>query len=1016
MADFWITDYGATTAKADNQSSIDAAIAAAVAAGGAPDHRVRVPLGMFKHSNVIFAKVSIIGINSNPERGAVSGFDGTADRRAVQIDGRNTGTKQIVVEHLYLTGTPTSRQPATIEKSAVLVRDNAANWIIRNCYVEGKNQDPEADDTTPNMAGFFIYGAYNGLITRNTLRFTTADAIHVTRGSASHDIVIEYNRIEFPGDDSTAFVTYNVLNRVYNCVSRYNTSFRSRNGRCFTSIGSTDCQIGYNYAENTSATVPKNNGGKAGVMIAAEDAYDTPGSLRLIVYRNTLVQTGGTGTGHGAIHMYTSGFTVSTKPDWVHTNVRIEDNQIVEPRRSGMVVNGTDGGTDTKILNNKVYGLAQDQVALTLNPTDIPRRNYSESGTTTNTLASWIGVKPHGIKNIGGAYTTARHPADPLYNGSEPVPGPLSEPVPVIGLPPEAVSKTITSVSGTLLRQSTPTTNYSTASLWTVDGDNPAGSGQKDITILRFDSLVGPGAGQIPAGSVIYSAVLKLQTTDLGHSASFHKMLVPWTASTATWSSLTAGVTANDVEASSLVEVASGIISVGVTSLDVKSSVQDWVSGTPNNGWAIIPLSGSIDGWTFYGSAGTTPPKLEVAYVPSDVVVPPDQTKQTIITGTAQIGVNTASFLSSTQGILIRFHTSSAGATNISSIAFEKAPEDVWVTGGPGTALIEGDNVTLTGAGTGSLPTYAFRSFNADSNCFYRFTFTVSSNQISMKIGINGELLSLRTAVQGAASYDFPTIIQPVLYFERIPLGSSVITNLILTKIQSHVWTATGPGTSVVTDNSNLTITPVANATITAVSRPFGTITKREYLLTYTQAGGDITRNMGDTVPTGTAVSPTTLSSAGNNSLRVWARSNQVYLRFYGNTASPTATISNIVLAMLPLESSSWVPTGTAVTDPESYGVILTSDGVTPASAVRSYNTHATATYRISFTVSEASCTYMIGSTSGGSNIVAPTAAAAGTTVSLDFVGAVGTTFLKVEKTTAGSATVSRPDIDIAGS
>lgn len=1015
MTDFWITDYGATTGAADNQSAINAAIAAAVAAGGAPNHRVRVPVGIFKHSAVIKATVSIIGTNSDPARGAVSGFDGTADYRAVQIDGAVTGTKQIIVEHLYLTGTPISRQPATIEKSAVLVRNGASNWIIRNNYVEGKNQNPDADDTTPNMAGFFIYGGSNGLIQRNTLRFTSADSIHVTKGSQSHHITIEYNRVEFPGDDSTAFVTYGTLSRVNNCISRYNTSFRSRNGRCFTSIGSTDCQILYNYAENTSQTVPKNNGGKAGVMIAAENAYTTPGSVRLRVYRNTLLQTGGTGTGHGAIHLYTSGFSYSTKPDWVHMDVTVEDNQIIQPRRAGMVINGTDGGTNTKLINNKIYGLSSGQSALSFDA-GVPRRGHVNTGTQTFTLSEWTGVKPHAVKNIGGAGTTARHPADPLYNGEEPVPtdpvDPLPDPDP---LPTGAVSKTITTVSGTLLRQSTPDTNYAAATLWTVDGDNPASSGQKDITILRFDNLIGDGASQIPAGATIHSAVLKLQSTDGGHSATFHKMLAPWTAATATWNSMTAGVTANDVEASSVVEATSGTTTAGVSSFDVKSSVQDWATGVTNYGWAIIPLAGSTDGWTFYGSAGATPPKLEVVYVPSTVVTPPPvENTRVVITGRAEAGANEITFIAPTSNIILRFHDIVVGAINVSNIAFQQIVDTIWTTGGPGTAVVNGDDVTLTGAGTGSLPTYAFRSLDTDPDCFYRVSFTVATNQISVKLGIDGELMSLRTAAIGNASYDFPAIIQPTLYFERIPLGSSVVTNLMLTKLQPHVWTAGGPGTVVVTDNSNLAITPVANATLTTASRPFGTIAKREYMVTYTQSGGDLTRNMGDTTPSGTAVSPITTSSPGNNSLRVWARSNQMYLRFYRNTASSAISVANLSVVMMPLEASaSWTVTGAVVLDPETNAATLTSDGLTPVSVIRPYNTHSTATYAMSFIVTGGDVRYMVGSTSGGSNLVAVTTAAAGANVSITFTGGVGTTYLKVDKVTSGTATVTRPDIDL---
>lgn len=1010
MTDFWIQDYGATAAKDDNQSSIDAAIAAAVAAGGAPNHRVRVPVGIFRHSNVIKATVSIIGTNSDPARGPVSGFDGTGTYRAVQINGSVTGAKQIIVEHLYLTGTPLPRTPATIEKSAVLVLNNASNWIIRNNFVQGKNQNPDGDDTTPNQAGFFIYGANNGLIQRNTLRYTTADSIHVTRGSASHHVIIEYNRIEYAGDDCTAFVTYGTLARVNNCISRYNTAYWGRNGRYFTSIGSTDCQILYNYGEYSTQTVPKNNGGQAGVMIAAEQAYNTAGSVRLKAYRNTLVQTGGTISGHGSIHVYTSGFSYSTKPDWVHADVTIEDNQIVQPRRAGMVINGSDGGTNTKLINNKVYGLASGQSALFFDAA-IPRRGHVNTGTQAFPLSEWSSVKPHAVKNIGGAYTTARHPADPLYNGQEPPPDTPVDPPPT-EIPTGAVSKTITTISGALLRQGP---DVPLATMWTVDNDNPTGTGQKDMTLLRIDSLVGSGVGQIPAGSTIQSAVLKVQTTDPGPNCAFYKMLVDWNPSTATWSSMGSGVSPNGVEASSIADLSTGSTTVGLSSIDVKGSIQDWVGGVPNYGWIIIGGTGTVDGWTFYSAAGPTPPKLEVVYVPPNVVTPPPtETTKVIITGRSVTGQNQITFVTPSDKIVLRFHDLIVGAVNVTNIALERIAEDQWVTGGPGTVVIDGDDLTLTGGGTGSPPTYAFRSLDTDKDCVYRVSFTVATNQISVKLGINGELMSLRTAAIGNASYDFPSIIQPLLYFEIIPAGSSAITNLLLTKLRSHVWTTSGPGTVVVTDNSNLSLTPISDTVNTIAYRPFGATAKREYIVTYTQAGGDLTRSMGDATSTDTAVSSPATSTVGNNSLRVWARSNQMYLRFYRNTANAAISITNLNVVMMPLElSTTWTTVGDVVLDPESNAATLTSTGATSVSVVRSYNTHSSATYAMSFTITGSGATYMVGSTSGGANIVPATAAAAGTTVSLTFAGGVGTTYLRVEKTTAGTAIVTRPEIDL---
>jgi hypothetical protein len=52
----------------------------------------------------------------------------------------------------------------------------------------------------------------------------------------------------------------------------------------------------------------------------------------------------------------------------------------------------------------------------------------------------------------------------------------------------------------------------------------------------------------------------------------------------------------------------------GPATFDVTASVQAWVDGTPNHGWALLPLG--ANGWDFPTRAGPTPPQLTVTFVP----------------------------------------------------------------------------------------------------------------------------------------------------------------------------------------------------------------------------------------------------------------------------------------------------------------------------------------------------------------------------------------------------------------
>lgn len=151
--------------------------------------------------------------------------------------------------------------------------------------------------------------------------------------------------------------------------------------------------------------------------------------------------------------------------------------------------------------------------------------------------------------------------------------------------------------------------------------------------LLRFESIFGSSAGQIPVGSEIVLATLTIQHNALNANSvdlvNLHRMLVSWDAATATYNSLTAGVQADGVEAVSAFDVV--INSNGRTvpftlTVDVTASLQAWANGAPNLGWAFLPTG--TDGYRWDTSESATPPALTVAYRIVPCLVAPSITTQ----------------------------------------------------------------------------------------------------------------------------------------------------------------------------------------------------------------------------------------------------------------------------------------------------------------------------------------------------------------------------------------------------
>jgi hypothetical protein len=163
----------------------------------------------------------------------------------------------------------------------------------------------------------------------------------------------------------------------------------------------------------------------------------------------------------------------------------------------------------------------------------------------------------------------------------------------------------------------------------TIDADEPAGTGKKTQGLLRFDNIFGNGASQIPIGSTITSATLKINITNQGTGMMLHRMVSDWvdTSPTLTWSGSFGGdgVDTNGIEALAAADIylgnnAAGFtanqnLSIGSLTFDVTKALQAWSNGGNNYGWLLNFLSAGTDGVDFDAANSANAPQLDVAFL-----------------------------------------------------------------------------------------------------------------------------------------------------------------------------------------------------------------------------------------------------------------------------------------------------------------------------------------------------------------------------------------------------------------
>jgi hypothetical protein len=163
----------------------------------------------------------------------------------------------------------------------------------------------------------------------------------------------------------------------------------------------------------------------------------------------------------------------------------------------------------------------------------------------------------------------------------------------------------------TYVRRHERSSSYGSRSSLVVDDADPWWSGRDNQALVRFENVVGDGAGQVPAGAEVQRATLSLRVFDGGDGGAAHRMLRPWSADDS-WDDLSGGISADDREAQRTPDDAAGDVDEGTLTFDVTEGVRAFVDGAANYGWALLPDGGN--GWDAYSAEGYMPPRLVVAY------------------------------------------------------------------------------------------------------------------------------------------------------------------------------------------------------------------------------------------------------------------------------------------------------------------------------------------------------------------------------------------------------------------
>jgi polygalacturonase len=310
-----VVDFGA---KGDGKTDDRAAIQKAFDYAKANGKDVFIPEGTFLHSGTLTASgIHVFGAGEASILKA-----STYGKEALFLKGNG-----VSLTDLHLIGVGGSRLSSAESQKVVIAE--AQHFAVERVHVEG---------TT--TGGIMMIGAGYGHIADNVIERTHADSIHMTH--ATHDVVVERNRVMYSGDDGIAVVSYGGAGDtpVRNITIIDNEVMYNTWGRGITVAGGSNVLIEHNSVAGGTAD-------RAGIYIASGE-YNTQAVHNVRVTGNTLTDAGGSVSGHGAITIYNpGGLLIDT--------LTISNNDIFNPRKAGILVAGG-GPQSMAIHDNRLSG------------------------------------------------------------------------------------------------------------------------------------------------------------------------------------------------------------------------------------------------------------------------------------------------------------------------------------------------------------------------------------------------------------------------------------------------------------------------------------------------------------------------------------------------------------------------------------------------------------------------------------------------------------------------------------
>lgn len=286
-------------ARGDGKDDDGAAINQAIAS---LDHggTVLFPPGVYAHGDVLTVLHDNITL-AGPEAVLIAM---NPDRSAVVVAGENA-----VVRDLTLNSSVYDIRGDKLEQSGIVITGPGAR-VLRTKVSGFKS------------TGIMVDGARDYIIACNSISNTRADGIHSTNGATRGRVA--WNNVFNSGDDGIAVVSYDAGHQATSVIVENNNVEYIRWGRGISVIGSSNVTIRRNRVKLVAMA--------AGIIVAREASFHTPGASKVIIDGNELSNIqqkivplhGSRRTGHAAIELNSD----NANPEFAVSEIDVVGNTV----------------------------------------------------------------------------------------------------------------------------------------------------------------------------------------------------------------------------------------------------------------------------------------------------------------------------------------------------------------------------------------------------------------------------------------------------------------------------------------------------------------------------------------------------------------------------------------------------------------------------------------------------------------------------------------------------------------